>query len=98
MFAETACQAIREGRCLNVTYDGRSRTVEVHAVGYSSTGNLVMRVWQVSGGSQSGASTHWRLMIVGKAWMAQLSDTASKAPRPGYRRGDKDMGRIICQI
>jgi len=98
MFVDAACQAIREGRCLEVTYDGRTRMVEVHAVGYASTGNLVMRVWQVSGGSRSGARTNWRLMIVGKAWLARLSDTRSQAPRSGYKRGDKDMERIICQV
>lgn len=42
MWRETACNAIAQSKCLQLSYDGFSRIVEV-----------LMRVWQVRGGSES---------------------------------------------
>lgn len=47
--AHTPCEALKTGRCLLIQYDGYTRVVEVHAVGYSSENNAIMRVWQVRG-------------------------------------------------
>jgi hypothetical protein len=44
-FAETACETLRSGLCLEVRYDGYTRTVEVHAVGYTQEGKGIIRVW-----------------------------------------------------
>ncbi len=46
-----ASEALSRGVCLEVQYDGYVRLVGVHAVGSTSAGNAVMRVWQVAGGS-----------------------------------------------
>lgn len=98
MWVETACEALREGRLLELRYDGYSRCVEVHAVGYSSAGNAVMRAWQVSGGSVSGEKVGWKLMRLDEAQNAFLSSNVSEVPRPGYKRGDGAMTRIVCEL
>jgi len=98
MNIQTACEALRTERRLEIRYDGFSRIVEVHACGYTSEGHAVMRVWQVRGGSASGENSGWKLLRLDETRGLQLLDEASEAPRAGYRRGDKSMLRIICQL
>lgn len=98
MSTEIACQALNEGRCLEIIYDGGSRTVEVHAVGYTKDGNAVMRVWQVDGASSSGQRSGWKLMRFDNAGPMGVSNESSQAPRQGYKRGDSVMERIIEEI
>lgn len=98
MYIPLARQALQEGRCLELRYDGFSRVVEVHAVGYNKDDNPIMRVWQVSGGSASNERTGWKLMRCDEAGSAVVTDVPSQAPRTGYKRGDSAMTSIVCQI
>lgn len=98
MWTDTACRALREKKVLELRYDGFSRCVEVHAVGYSKTGAALMRAWQVRGGSTSGERMGWKLMRLDEAAGAVLAAEPSEAPRPGYKRGDAAMARIICEV
>lgn len=98
MNTATPCEALNSGHCLEINYDGYERTVEVHAVGYTSKRNLVMRVWQVRGGSESGEVTGWKLMSLDKANSMNISDEKSQAPRAGYKSGDSAMEEIICEL
>ncbi len=98
MWKSIACDALRQGKRLELRYDGFSRVVEVHAVGTTKEGNHVMRVWQVSGGSQSGERVGWKLMRLDETFSAHVIDEESEAPRRGYNRGDKAMSSIACQI
>ncbi len=93
------CQAIELGRCLEIHYDEHDRIIEVHAVGYTKNGNLVMRVWQVKGGSESGQTQGWKLMSLDKVQSMSITDEVSEAPREGYNRsGDSAMDRILCKV
>lgn len=98
MWTQDACAALERRRVLELRYDGFSRWVEVHAVGISTAGHDVMRCWQVRGGSVSGETVGWKLMRLDEAWQPFLTAEQSLAPRPGYKRGDRDMVRIIAQV
>jgi YD repeat-containing protein len=98
MWLETACDALRAGKRLELRYDGYSRVVEVHAAGYTKDGNAIMRVWQVRGGSVSGERTGWKLMRADETFSAHIIDEASDAPRQGYKHGDSAMDRIVCEL
>ncbi|WP_411902761.1 hypothetical protein [Methylorubrum thiocyanatum] len=96
MRMETAKDALDRGRCLEVRYDGYARVVEVHACGYTQQGNAVMRVWQVRGGSASAERIGWKLLRLDEARALAVLEEPSRAPRPGYGRGDKGMVRIVA--
>lgn len=98
MWIDTACRALRESRVLELRYDGYSRCLEVHAVGYTKTGEPMMRAWQVRGGSTSGEKVGWKLMRLAEALDAVISDELSDAPRKGYKRGDPALERIVCEL
>lgn len=98
MSIDAACSALRQRRVLELTYEGRGRSVEVHAVGYSKIGHPVMRVWQLSGQTTVGEQPGWRLMRLDEVTDAALSDEPSSAPRPGYKPGDPALERIIWEL
>jgi hypothetical protein len=98
MLIETACNALRQGKVLELNYDGFSRGLEVHTVGRTATGRPVVRAWQVSGGARRGEREGWKLVLLDDARGGELSEQASKAPRRGYRRGDRAVHRIVYEI
>lgn len=98
MILHTPCEALRLGKCLELRYDGYVRVVEVHAVGVTEESHDIMRVWQVRGGSNSGERQGWKLMRLDETFSTHVIDEKSSAPRAGYKREDKVMAFIRCQI
>lgn len=98
MWGDQAISALRANKLLTLHYHGFARDVEVHAVGYSAEGVLMMRVWQVGGGSVSNERVGWKLMRLNDAVGASISEIDSLAPRPGYKRGDKALSSILAEL
>lgn len=98
MISDVACQALRTGKVLELSYDGFNRSVEVHAVGMSRAGIPIMCCWQTRGGSTSDERVGWKLMKLDEVQSAVISDEPSQAPRAGYRPGDSRMSRIFCEL
>lgn len=84
--------------CLEIRYDGYTRIVEVHAVGVSTAGHDVMRVWQIRGGSVHNEPVGWKMLRLDEVGGVTVSSERSQAPRTGYKRGDRAMHTITCQI
>jgi hypothetical protein len=93
-----ACEAIRTSRCLELTYAGHHRLVEVHVAGRTRDGEALIRVWQVRGGSSSSRPTGWKMLRLAEVTSAGLSAEPSHAPREGYRHDDPTIVRIVCQV
>lgn len=98
MWWHVACDALRAGKRLGITYDGFTRVVEVHAVGTSKKGDPIMRAYQVRGGSNSGNPERWRLFSLDKAWHYTIVDERSEAPRRGYNSNDPAIAVIRCKV
>ena len=98
MWTHTACAALRSGHVLQLRYDGYTRDVEVHAVGFTKDDNPVMRVWQVAGGSGSDEPVGWKLLPLEEAVEAVVTTARSMAPRTGYNPADPIMKVITCQL
>jgi len=98
MWIDTACRALRDGKCLELSYDGFSRIVEVHAAGISNDNQAIMLAYQVRGGSKSNEPVGWKIMHLNEALNARLTDEDSNAPRRGYKRGHKAFRSFNCQL
>jgi hypothetical protein len=98
MLTQTACAALRSGHVLRLRYDGYTRDVEVHAVGFTEDDKAVMRVWQVAGGSVSNEPVGWKLLHLDEAAEAVVTNERSMAPRAGYNPADPIMKVITCQL
>jgi hypothetical protein len=98
MSVQTACEALRSGHALELQYDGYSRLVEVHAVGFTADDNPIMRAWQISGGVDNKEAVGWKLLRVDEANGFLVTNQKSLAPRPDYQAGDKEMKVISCQL
>lgn len=94
---QTICRAIQEQMVLDPRYHGYSRLVERHAYGRDKNRDEILRCYQVSGGSESGERMGWKLLKIEE--MFSLSATSREfGARAEYRRNDKAMEYIFCQI
>lgn len=89
--------AISEKRMLELRYNGYLRTVEPHAYGRDKNGDQVLRCFQINGGSDSGERVGWKLLKVADAYAVHVLDQAFQQ-RPEYKRNDKAMDHIFCQL
>jgi hypothetical protein len=90
--------AMRRDRTVHFIYDGKPRTVEVHAIGTSTKdGGLVMRGVQVAGGA-SRPLPQWTLFRLDRITGLSEDFTESQAPRDGYTMGDSQMSLIIAEL
>jgi hypothetical protein len=90
-------QAIEQHRIVDLRYHGYSRSVEPHAYGRDKKGDEVLRCFQVSGGSDSGERSGWKLLKVGEAFTVELTNEKF-TPRAEYKRNDKAMEFFFCQL
>jgi hypothetical protein len=93
----TICKAIEERRILELRYHGFSRIVEPHVYGEDKKGNEVVRCYQLAGESESGERAGWKLLRIKEAVVVHLSETLF-IPRPEYRRNDKVVMNVFCQV
>jgi hypothetical protein len=89
--------AIKQKKLIEFQYDGESRTVEPHCYGVSTKGNEVIRAYQIRGFSSSG-TMGWKLYDLSKAGDIQVLNESFSKPRPDYKRGDKGMNEIYCEL
>lgn len=90
--------AMADNLCVNFEYDGKNRTVEVHAIGKSTKdGSIVMRGYQTDG-EASRPLPQWTLFSVDKISELVIQYDESEAPRDGYRMGDKQMDPVLVEI
>ncbi|MXZ46454.1 MAG: hypothetical protein F4Z08_05595 [Chloroflexi bacterium] len=91
------CAAIGGRHYLTFTYDGLPREIEPHAHGTSSTGKEVVRGFQTAGQSSSG-ELGWRMWTVAKMELLSVSSATFAETRPDYRRGDRQMHPVHCEL
>ncbi len=91
-----ACDAIDQGKCLELVYENFSRIIEVHRVGISPAGAHIVSGWQIRGPRNERVG--WKLLNLDEPLSLHLTDIPSQAPRPDYRRGAKQFVGILSQL
>ena len=89
--------AIKNKQLLQFYYNGGTRVVEPHCYGTTTAGNEGLRAYQVSGYSESG-NLGWKMFDLGHASSILVLDESFSSSRPGYKRGDKGMSQIYCEL
>ena len=91
--------AIDSHKRVALFYQPGERIIEPHALGYGSSGQILLRAYQVGGASASGEHEHWKLFRLDRIANADIDPGPFSGPRHGYRRGDKHMkGGIIAEL
>jgi len=86
-------EALEDRQVFGFNYNGQPRIVEPHAIGTNAEGKTIMRAWQTNGDRPG-----WRLFVLENAEVITVLGPGSQAPRPGYKKGDKQMVTIICEL
>lgn len=76
--------AIREQRLISFTYGGHPRTVEPHAYGVATTGDVVLHGYQIAGGSASGKPPGWRTFNTAEIRELTVTETNFTRMRADY--------------
>ena len=95
---QTIVQSIKERRLLSFTYDGHPRVVEPHAHGITSTGKESLRCYQIRGSGVDPLGSPWHLMTISKMMNLTLMQETFSGPRPEYKKGDKHLLTILCEL
>jgi len=94
MMQSSICEAIRNRRIVEFTYKAKRRTVEPHTLGADGNGTITLCGWQLSGGS----GQSWRDFHLSSMSALVVLDELFEGPRPGYRRDDRTLSKIVCQL
>jgi hypothetical protein len=95
---QTICNAMANLRLIEFTYkdETQARIAEPHCHGNTTKGNEVVRAYQV-GGYSNNPIPEWRLFSVNEMKNLHILDGTFTA-RAEYRRGDKQIPEICCEL
>lgn len=94
----TICDAINNRRVVEFDYDGHHRVVQPAAAGpHATTGNPVLRGYQVGGTGKTRTVPFWDLFLLDKIHNLVVLDEMFEADPPGYQKGDKHIV-VQCEL
>ncbi|MGH2912248.1 MAG: hypothetical protein ACRDJ3_07200 [Solirubrobacteraceae bacterium] len=93
------CAAITDRHLISFVYNGHPRIAIPAAYGrHQTTGNVVLRAYQIAGTSNSRTVPLWDLFLVEEMTDCAVLDKTFTSDPPSYVRGDKHIGEIYCQL
>ncbi len=87
-------EAIRRQQVVEFSYEGRTRSVEPHAVGYDHTGALTLHGWELSGGRTQG----FRGFTVREIRTLTVTGRQFAGPRPDYTPDALPLHTVVCRL
>lgn len=92
------CDAINSRRLVEFDYDGHHRVVQPAAAGpHATTGNPVLRGYQVGGTGKTRRVPFWDLFLVDKIENLVVLDETFASDPPGYQKGDRHIA-VECEL
>lgn len=97
---DTICQAIREKKLLQFSYEDTTRVVEPHQLGDNKLNNLALSAYWVRGYSESQeTTTRWREYLVEQMSAVVVLDEQFDGARPDYKRTpNRIFYSAICEL
>lgn len=92
------CEAIEQRRVLRFRYRDTLRIVYPCAHGWLDTGNEALRAHEVRLDGDELRVGFGKLFLLSTMSSVEVTDVPFDHPPPGYRRGDRGMVRIHCQL
>lgn len=90
------CEAINRRNVISLYYENELRVVEPHCHGLTTAGNQGLRAFQIGGYSKSG-SYGWKMYDLSKSDNVEILDKHFSI-RPKYKKGDRGMSTIYCEV
>lgn len=92
------CDAINGRQVIEFDYDGHHRIVHPAAAGpHATTGNPVLRGYQVGGTSSTRPVPLWDLFLIEKIENPVVRSETFSADPPSYQKGDKHIN-VQCEL
>jgi hypothetical protein len=95
---EDICKAIRNRKVISFRYQGLQRKAHPYACGLTKDRNPALRGFQVDGQSRSGPIPDGRLFLLRNIVDFRITDESFTPDWKDYRKNDKGMVTIFCQI
>jgi len=92
------CTAIAARRLVSFDYDDHQRVVQPAAAGpHATTGNPVLRGYQVGGSSKTRPVPFWSQFLVERIINFAVLDETFATDPPGYMKGDAGIS-VECEL
>jgi hypothetical protein len=89
-------KSIKEKRLISCIYDDSFRILQPHTYGLDKYGKGAIRVYQITGTSQSGSN--WKLFLISKIEELKILDTTVMYPKFGYKKRDSNFKVIFAEL
>jgi predicted DNA-binding transcriptional regulator YafY len=95
--------AIDNRQIVNMSYAGDDnthagmRTVEIYSFGMSTSGNLVIRAYQISGDTKT-FKPEWKLFRLDRINKFEITDSKFETPRPKFNSMGDNMMTTIYNV
>ena len=95
---ETLVRAVQGRRVVVFLYDGLLRTVEPHALGLSSAGDLLLSGYQTAGFSHSSEQPGWRLYRLDRLHSLSVTPYTFAGRRPGFNPRHPLLSTVLAMV
>lgn len=84
-------KAIGQAKMLKIHYKNSERFIEPYTLGYGSENQILLRAFQVAGGTPPSDPIGWRMFRLDRVTHCEVLPTPARSVAAGYRKGDPVM-------